>query len=101
MTQTLLKALRVLIPALDLRGLDLPGARSRGVGAVKVERQRRGVRALVAHVDVDCKGGGQHCRRQRSKRRFIKMGASRLTVLPGVLPADDRDRLSGVAALGP
>ena len=43
MAQTLLKAasLRVCIPALDLRGLDLPGARCRGVGTVKVERESR------------------------------------------------------------
>ena len=46
--------LRVLIPALDLGDLDLPGAAGGGVVGVKVESERRRVRALVAHVNVDC-----------------------------------------------
>ena len=47
-------SLRVLIPALDLGDLDLPGAAGGGVRGVKVESERRRVRALVAHVNVDC-----------------------------------------------
>ena len=47
-------SLRRLIPALDLGDLDLPGAPSGRVGAVKVEVEGRRVRALIADVHVDC-----------------------------------------------
>ena len=49
-----MSSLRRFTPAFDLSDLDLPGAASGGVGGVKIEREGRRVRALIADVYVHC-----------------------------------------------